>query len=120
MKKPFLLFLFLVFISSTAQAGEWVLWRCEFFSNANINPPIPLTEHKTLKACQNASKQEADTTFSWAKNNESVKTETVMRSLNPDGVIYTYKTGPNVTTEFRCYPYGVVPVQGNFQSRATQ
>src|SRR5574341_747451 len=98
MKKLFLLFLFLVFISSTAQAGEWVLWRCEFFSGAKVNPPIPLTEHKTLKECQNASKQEADYIFSWAKNEESVKTETVMRSSKPHGVIYIYKTGPNVTT----------------------
>jgi hypothetical protein len=116
MKKPYLLFLLLILIPIKAQAGEWVLWQYESLSDSLVNPPIPLTEHKTLNACQNASKQVADARFSWAKNNETVKTETVMRSLSPDGAIYTYKKGPNVTAEFRCYPSGVVPTQGQFQA----
>lgn len=113
MKKIFVIVALLI-LPQTAFAGEWVLWQGDFFPRMAANPPIPLTEHKTLKACQDASAQEADAIFSWAKKNETVESTT--RSINPNGVSYTYKTGFAVHAEYRCYPYGVVPVQGNFQA----
>jgi hypothetical protein len=112
--KIFIVVFAFAMLPHTSFAGEWVLWQ------SGPNPPSPITEHKTLKVCQVASSQGADATFAWAKNNESVKTETVQRSTNPDGTIYTYKKGLHVEAEFRCYPYGVVPTQGQVQSSASQ
>lgn len=119
MKKLLAVIAFMI-LPHTALAGEWVLWRCEFMSNSNVNPPIPLSEHKTLKACHAVSAQSADYIFSWAKKSDDVNTESVMRIVTPDGALYKYKNGESVRTEYRCYPYGVVPTQENFQSRTTQ
>jgi hypothetical protein len=110
MRKLFIIVAFII-LPHTAFAGDWVLWQCEVISGAETNPPIPLTEHKTLKACQDASAQVADTTFAWAKKNDTVQTESVKRSMNPNDVLYTYKTGFAANAEYRCYPFGVVPTQ---------
>jgi hypothetical protein len=59
MKKIFAVIVFII-LPHTAFAGEWVLWRCELMSGSNVNPPIPLSEHKTLKSCHDASAQNAD------------------------------------------------------------
>lgn len=101
-------------------AGEWVLWHCEFMSETQTNPPIPLTEHQTLKACQVAAVQNPDHISSWAKNSEDVETKSVLRFINPDGIFYKYKTGNTVKSEYRCYPYGVVPTHVHFQPKATE
>jgi hypothetical protein len=121
MKKLYLFSLLLLLISSSAHAGEWVLWKGEFMPRTDINPPIPLTEHKSLKECQDASTQAADNTVSLTKTYETVQTDSVKRFTNPDAVYYKYKESSSVRVEFRCYPYGVVAVQEYFQSvRATQ
>jgi hypothetical protein len=119
MKRLFAIFAFVI-LPYTAIAGEWVLWRCEFISGSNISPPIPRSEHKTLKACHDASAQNADSISSWAKKNDEINVESVMRFVTPDGALYNYKNGNSARTEFRCYPYGVVPTQNDFQSKARQ
>ena len=122
MKKTLLIFLFLVFISASAQAGEWVLWQNEISpgTNAIIKLPLPLSEHKTLKACQDAAAQNAVNIASWAKKNDTVETDSVQRFIAPDGAFYKYKDGLSIQFEYRCYPFGAVPVQGNFQTKASQ
>jgi hypothetical protein len=102
------------FVSVTAQAGEWVLWELESITGKDV-PEIkktnPLDEFKTLKKCQKAAAKIADHTYSWAKKNETINTETVSRMKNPDGVLYSYTTNYFVQAEYRCYPFGVVPTK---------
>lgn len=122
MKKSLLLFIFLVVLSANAQAGEWVLWQNEISPGTNsiTKLPLPLSEHKTLKACQDAAAQNAIYIASWAKKNDTVETDSVQRFITPDGIFYKYKSGLTMQQEYRCYPYSVVPVQGIFQTKASQ
>jgi hypothetical protein len=104
---------FIILIASvTTHAGEWVLWELQSMTGKDV-PEIkktnPLDEFKTLKKCQKASAKIADTKYSWAKKNGTVNTETVSRTKDPDGVLYSYTTNYFVQAEYRCYPFGVVP-----------
>ena len=101
-------------ISVTAQAGEWILWEFQSITGKDI-PEIkktkPLDELRSLKKCQKASVKIADQTHAWAKKNETIKTETVSRTKDHEGVLYSNTTNYFVQTEYRCYPFGVVPTK---------
>jgi hypothetical protein len=115
MKTIFMLLMFILFISINARAGEWILWQNQTISVGTTEQPIPLTEHKTLTACKDASKKVADSTRSSAKSDETVDSESVMRSVDPDGVGYNSKNGQYfIHIQYRCYPYGVVPMKEHF------
>jgi hypothetical protein len=118
MKKLCLMCLFsaILLIAVIAQAGEWVLWEFEHKvskDGSESKKPLPLEEFQTLKACQAASAKTAYGTYAWAKKIETVKNESVARTINPDGVIYQYITGQSVHADYRCYPFGAVPSESN-------
>jgi hypothetical protein len=100
---------FLVFsLSVTARAGEWCLWQYEI-SPHESKKLFLLEEFETLEKCQDGAKKTADLTFSWARHDETIKYDTVGRTVNPDGVIFIYKTGVFYRTEYWCYSSSMMP-----------
>jgi hypothetical protein len=114
MKTLFMLPMFMLFTSINALASGWILWQHEFRSIGKTEQPIRLTEHKTLTACMDASKKVTDSMLSWAKSDESVERESIVRTIYPDGVGYSITDGPFIYARFRCFPYGVVPMKVDF------
>lgn len=120
MKLIYMLSILILFTSINAQAGEWILWEHTTSGSGpdqlETEQPLPLTEHKTLTACLDASKKEAVSKELWAKSNNG---ESVFRTTKPEGVRYGVSS-PEIkhvtyfSIQFRCYPYGVVPTKGNF------
>jgi hypothetical protein len=114
MKSIYMLSMSMLFIAVNAQADGWILWQHEFRSVGNTEQLDRLAEHKTLTACMDASMKVAHSILSWAKSDESIERESVVRTIYPDGVGYSIIDGPFIYTRFRCFPNGVVPMKRDF------